>query len=69
MGRYINCKIGNDYEIVWKYGLGVQASEMNRISIELGIGEYHLIRYMDEESQEKMKKALGMSMYQKIRQI
>ena len=53
MGRYINCKIGDKYEIVWKYGLGVQASEMRRISTELDIGEYHLIRYMDDESEEE----------------
>ena len=55
MGRYINCKIGNKYEMVWKYGLGVQDSEMHRISTELGIGEYHLIRYMDDESEEDLK--------------
>jgi hypothetical protein len=50
VGRYINCKIGNEYEIVWKYGFGVQDSEMYRIATELGIGEYHLIRYVDDEN-------------------
>ena len=52
MGRHIECKIGGNYEMVWKYGFGVQDSEMNRISTELGIGEYHLIRYVENESQE-----------------
>ena len=52
MGRYISCKVGSEYETVWKYGLGIQNSDMYRISSELGIGEYHMIRYRepDEES-------------------
>jgi hypothetical protein len=53
VGRYINCKIDDEYETVWKYGFGVQSSEMHRISTELGIGEYHLIRYLDDESDEE----------------
>ncbi len=36
MGRYICC--GED--LVWKYALGEQPSEMYRIHEELGIGEY-----------------------------
>ncbi|MDB9517340.1 hypothetical protein PN466_10315 [Roseofilum reptotaenium CS-1145] len=52
MGRYINCKVNDDYKIVWKYGLGTQASEMYRISTELGIGEYHMIRYVENETGE-----------------
>jgi hypothetical protein len=53
MGRYINCKIGNEHEIVWKYRFGVQASDLHRISTELGIGEYHLIRYVDPKSKKE----------------
>jgi hypothetical protein len=53
VGRYINCKIGDEYETVWKYGFGVQNSEMHRITTELGIGEYHVIRYIyDDETEE-----------------
>jgi hypothetical protein len=52
MGRYIGCKIGDEYETVWKYGFGVQDSEMNRISTELGIGEYHMVRHVYDESEE-----------------
>jgi hypothetical protein len=50
MGRYIECKIGNEYETVWKYEFGVQDSEMHRISTELGIGEYHMVRHVYDES-------------------
>jgi hypothetical protein len=49
MDRYIECMIDDEYETVWKYGLGVQNSEMSRINTELGIGEYHLIRYIDDD--------------------
>ncbi|MDJ0724204.1 MAG: hypothetical protein QNJ38_03745 [Prochloraceae cyanobacterium] len=52
MGRYINCQIGDEYEIVWKYGFGVQNSEMHRINTELGIGQYHLIRYLEDENED-----------------
>lgn len=55
MGRYIECKIGDEYKIVWKYGFGTQASEMHRINTELGIGEYHLIRYEDDDESESLK--------------
>jgi hypothetical protein len=48
MGRYINCKIAGKDEMVWKYVFGEQNSEMYRISEELAIGEYHLIRYTEE---------------------
>ncbi len=51
MGRYIECQVGREYEIVWKYGFGVQNSEMMRIHTELGLGEYHLIQYDEEEYQ------------------
>jgi hypothetical protein len=44
MGRYINCEVNGESETVYKYVLGIQISEMHRISTELGIGEYHLIR-------------------------
>jgi hypothetical protein len=49
MGRYISCKIGEEYETVWKYGFGVQNSEMYRICEELGIGEYYWVRYSGTE--------------------
>lgn len=48
MGRYINCKIADKYEMVWKYAFGEQNSEMYRISKELAVGEYHLIRYTED---------------------
>jgi hypothetical protein len=52
MGRYISCKIGDEYEVVWKYEFGVQASEMYRINDELDIGEHHLIRYVDDDDED-----------------
>ena len=52
MGRYITCKVGNEYKNVWKYGLGIQASEMHRVNTELGIGEYHPIQYEDNGDSE-----------------
>lgn len=56
MGRYINCEVNGESETVYKYVLGVQISEMHRISTELGIGEYHLFRYAynedDDENEE-----------------
>jgi hypothetical protein len=48
MGRYINCKIGDEYKTVWKYAFAIQNSEMYRIASELGIGEYEMIRYTDD---------------------
>jgi hypothetical protein len=56
MGRYINCEVNGESETVYKYVLGVQISEMHRISTELRIGEYHLIRYTyneDDENEEE----------------
>jgi hypothetical protein len=59
MGRYINCEVNGESETVYKYALGVQISEMHRISTELGIGEYHLIRYAynedDDENEDNQK--------------
>ena len=53
MGRYIKCKINGELEYVWKYVLGVQPSEMYRIYEELGVGEYHPIRYRYEFSENE----------------
>jgi hypothetical protein len=50
MGRYIECKINGELENVWKYVLGAQPSEMYRIYEELGVGEYHPVRYRYEFS-------------------
>ncbi|MBD2183069.1 hypothetical protein H6S82_10520 [Planktothrix sp. FACHB-1355] len=49
MGRYINCFVGGEGKIVWKYGFGVQNSEMHRIYDELGIGEYKLVKDVDSQ--------------------
>ncbi|MFB2920729.1 MULTISPECIES: hypothetical protein [Aerosakkonema] len=56
MGRYINCFVGGEGKIVWKYGFGVQKSEMHRIYDELGIGEYKLVKDVDyqENNLEKI---------------
>ncbi len=48
MSRYIECKFDSGYQIVWKYKLGEQASEMCRISTELGVGEYHQISEIED---------------------
>ena len=50
--RYISCQIGEEYIDVWKYRFGVQNSEMHRVSTELGIGEYHMIRYVDNKDDD-----------------
>ncbi len=47
MGRYIECKINGKLAQVWKYGFGAP-SEMYRIYEELGVGEYHPVRYRYE---------------------
>jgi hypothetical protein len=59
MGRYISCKVGDEYETVWKYELGVQSSEIYRISSELGIGEYHMIRYREPDKGDNGENAAG----------
>lgn len=53
MGRYIQCQINGEFEIVWKYGLGAQPSEMYRIYEELGVGEYHPVLYNYKFSQNE----------------
>ncbi|MGB3536164.1 MAG: hypothetical protein WBA13_21930 [Microcoleaceae cyanobacterium] len=60
MGRFISCEINGQYEIVWKYGFGVQDSEMYRINTELGIGEYHRIRYLSNWEHEKDNDETGL---------
>ena len=52
MGRYIECKINGKLEQVWKQGFGVP-SEMYRINEELGVGEYHPVRYRYEFSENE----------------
>ena len=51
MGRYIECKINGEFKNVWKYVLGVQPSEM--FYEELGVGEYHPVRYCYEFSENE----------------
>ena len=53
MGRYIECKINGKLEYVWKYVFGGQLSEMYRSYEELGVGEYHPIRYRYELSENE----------------
>ncbi|WP_332978974.1 hypothetical protein [Microcoleus sp. A003_D6] len=53
MGRYIECKINGELENVWKYVFGAQPSEMYRIYEELGVGEYHPVRYRYEFSENE----------------
>ena len=48
MGKCIECKIGDKYEMVWNYGFG-SPNSMHRVNTELGIGEYHLVRYIYKE--------------------
>ena len=52
MGRYIECKINGKLEYVWKYGFGAP-SEMYRSYEELGVGEYHPVRYRYEFSENE----------------
>ncbi|MEO0826802.1 MAG: hypothetical protein AAFX95_22985 [Cyanobacteria bacterium J06639_16] len=49
MGRYITCEISGRSQNVWKYAFGDQPSEMYRIYEELGIGEYHPVRFKSSE--------------------
>ena len=51
MGRYINCKIDGEWEIVWKYVFGAQSSEMYRIHEDLGLGEYHPVCIEDRKDE------------------
>ncbi len=51
MGRYIQCRVNGECHSVWKYRFALQKSEMYRISTELNIGEYYLIRYLIENDE------------------
>lgn len=57
MGRYINCEVNGESNEVYKYAFGDQPSEMYRISTELGIGEYHLIKYAYNDEDEEYDEA------------
>lgn len=56
MSRYIRTKVGGKRQHVYKYLFGVQESEMHRISLEYGVGEYKWFKHLgyDEETGESI---------------
>lgn len=45
MGRLVTC----DDDYVWKYVFGKQNSELYRVPKEIGVGEYHFVKFDEEK--------------------